>query len=82
MPAYNAGKTLEKTYNEIPFDIVDEVILTDDRSKDDTVEVAKRLGINHIIVHEQNRGGENGEKPCIKPYYRAPVVDLSSGATV
>jgi glycosyltransferase involved in cell wall biosynthesis len=64
MPAYNAGKTLEKTYNEIPMDIVDDVILTDDRSTDDTVEVAKKLGINHIIVHEQNRGYGGNQKSC------------------
>jgi len=64
MPAYNAGKTLEKTYNEIPFDIVDDVILTDDRSTDDTVEVAKRLGIQHIIVHENNRGYGGNQKSC------------------
>ncbi|MEZ4923215.1 MAG: glycosyltransferase family 2 protein [Crocinitomicaceae bacterium] len=64
MPAYNAGKTLEKTYNEIPMDIVDDVILTDDRSTDDTVELAKKLGINHIIVHEQNRGYGGNQKSC------------------
>jgi glycosyltransferase involved in cell wall biosynthesis len=64
MPAYNAGKTLEKTYNEIPFDIVDDVILTDDRSTDDTVEVAQRLGIQHIIVHENNRGYGGNQKSC------------------
>jgi glycosyltransferase involved in cell wall biosynthesis len=64
MPAYNAGKTLEKTYQEIPMDVVDEVILTDDLSKDDTVEVAKRLGINHIIVHETNRGYGGNQKSC------------------
>lgn len=64
MPAYNAGKTLEKTYNEIPFDVVDDVILTDDRSSDDTVEVAKRLGIQHIVVHEQNRGYGGNQKSC------------------
>jgi glycosyltransferase involved in cell wall biosynthesis len=64
MPAYNAGKTLEKTYNEIPMDIVDEVILTDDRSTDNTVELAKKLGINHVIVHEQNRGYGGNQKSC------------------
>lgn len=64
MPAYNAAKTLEKTYNEIPFDIVDEVVLTDDRSSDDTVEVARRLGINHVIIHEENRGYGGNQKSC------------------
>jgi glycosyltransferase involved in cell wall biosynthesis len=64
MPAYNAGKTLEKTYREIPFDVVDEVILTDDRSTDDTVELAKKLGINHVIVHEKNRGYGGNQKSC------------------
>ena len=54
MPAYNAEKTLEDTYNEIPFDIVDEVIIVDDASRDKTVDVAKKLGIKHIIVHEKN----------------------------
>ena len=47
MPAYNAGQTLKQTWDEIPFDLVDEVILTDDRSTDDTVKVAKELGIHH-----------------------------------
>ena len=49
LPAYNAEKTLEKTYNEIPFDIVDQVILVDDLSKDQTVEAAEKLGIQQII---------------------------------
>ena len=52
LPAYNAAQTLEKTFKEIPFDIVDEVVLVDDNSKDDTFEVAKRIGLNHIIKHE------------------------------
>jgi glycosyltransferase involved in cell wall biosynthesis len=64
LPAYNAAKTLEITYNEIPFDIVDEVILVDDRSKDDTVEVAKKLGIKHIIVHDINKGYGGNQKSC------------------
>ena len=59
MPAYNAALTLEKTYNEIDFDIVDDVILVDDHSKDDTSEVAKKIGINHVIRHEKNKGGRN-----------------------
>jgi glycosyltransferase involved in cell wall biosynthesis len=64
LPAYNAALTLEKTYKEIPFDIVDEVVLVDDVSKDDTVEVAKRIGIRHIIKHERNRGYGGNQKSC------------------
>ncbi len=64
LPAYNAAATLEQTYNEIPFDIVDEVILVDDRSSDATVELARKLGINHIIVHEQNQGYGGNQKSC------------------
>ena len=66
MPAYNAAKTLEKTCKEIPSDIVDEIILTDDCSKDDTVEEAKRLGIRHIIRHEINKGYGGNQKTCYK----------------
>lgn len=62
MPAYNASLTLEKTYKEIPFDIVDEVILCDDKSKDNTVAEAKRLGINHVIVHDVNKGYGGNQK--------------------
>ncbi len=64
MPAYNAEKTLEQTYNEIPFDVVDEVILTDDCSKDNTVEEARRLGIKEIIRHEKNKGYGGNQKSC------------------
>ena len=64
MPAYNAAQTLEKTYREIPFDIVDEVILTDDRSSDNTIEVAKKIGIKHIIEHEKNKGYGGNQKTC------------------
>lgn len=62
MPAYNAALTLEKTLAEVPMDLVDEVILCDDASKDDTVVVAKKLGINHIIVHESNKGYGGNQK--------------------
>ncbi len=62
LPAYNAAATLEQTYNEIPFDIVDEVILCDDASRDETVKVGKRLGINHIIIHQQNKGYGGNQK--------------------
>ncbi|XOV93383.1 MAG: glycosyltransferase family 2 protein [Bacteroidota bacterium] len=64
LPAYNASKTLEITYNEIPFEIVDEVVLVDDASKDDTSEKAKELGIKHIIRHEENRGYGGNQKSC------------------
>jgi len=64
LPAYNASKTLEITYREIDFTIVDDVILVDDLSKDDTVEVGKKLGIKHIVVHEQNKGYGGNQKSC------------------
>jgi glycosyltransferase involved in cell wall biosynthesis len=64
MPAYNASKTLEKTYNEIPFDLVDEVVIVDDCSNDDTSEKAKILGISHIIRHEKNTGYGGNQKTC------------------
>ena len=64
MPAYNAEKTLKQTYDEIPFDIVDEVILTDDCSKDNTVEEAGRLGIKEVLVHERNKGYGGNQKTC------------------
>ena len=64
MPAYNAEKTLEQTYAEIPFDIVDEVILVDDFSRDNTVEKAHSLGIKEIIRHEKNKGYGGNQKTC------------------
>jgi glycosyltransferase involved in cell wall biosynthesis len=64
LPAYNAGQTLEMTYNEIPFDIVDEVVLVDDASKDNTVEVAGKIGIRHIIRHDKNLGYGGNQKTC------------------
>ena len=64
MPAYNAEMTLETTYNEIPFDIVDDVILVDDCSKDSTSKVARDLGIKHIIRHEKNTGYGGNQKSC------------------
>lgn len=63
-PAYNAAKTLEKTYNELPFDIVDETILVDDASKDNTADLAQKIGINHVIVHQANRGYGGNQKSC------------------
>ncbi|MCS7012723.1 MAG: glycosyltransferase family 2 protein [Chloroherpetonaceae bacterium] len=75
LPAYNAARTLERTYQEIPHEVVDEVILVDDASQDDTVGVARRLGIRHIIQHERNKGYGGNQKTC---YDRA----LSLGADV
>lgn len=63
MPAYNAEKTLEQTYAEIPFDIVDDIILVDDHSSDATVKVARRLGL-HVITHDRNRGYGGNQKTC------------------
>jgi glycosyltransferase involved in cell wall biosynthesis len=64
LPAYNAALTLEKTYLEIPFDIVDEVVLVDDASRDDTVQVGQALGIRHIIQHDRNKGYVGNQKSC------------------
>lgn len=64
LPAYNAALTLERTYKEIPFDIVDEVVLVDDCSKDNTVEVARQIGIKHVISHEKNKGYGGNQKTC------------------
>lgn len=64
MPAYNAELTLRKTYEEIPFDIVDEVIVTDDFSTDRTVEVAKEIGIKYVIRHDRNKGYGGNQKTC------------------
>lgn len=62
MPAYNAAATLEQTYKEIPLDLVDELILCDDASKDATVAVANELGIKHIISHRTNKGYGGNQK--------------------
>ena len=62
LPAYNAALTLEKTYGEIPFDLVDDVVLCDDASSDNTSELAKKIGIKHVIRHEENRGYGGNQK--------------------
>jgi glycosyltransferase involved in cell wall biosynthesis len=64
LPAYNAAKTLEITYNEIPFDIVDDVVLVDDASKDDTSKLGTTLGIKHVIKHQSNKGYGGNQKSC------------------
>ena len=63
MPAYNAEKTLKKTYDEIPKDIVDNVILTDDASQDETVKLSRELDIK-TFVHTENRGYGGTQKTC------------------
>jgi len=64
LPAYRAALTLKQTYDEIPFDLVDEVVLVDDRSPDNTVEVARSLGIRHVVEHQRNRGYGGNQKSC------------------
>jgi glycosyltransferase involved in cell wall biosynthesis len=63
MPAYNAAKTLKKTYDEVPKDIVDEIILVDDASRDETAKLAKKLKIQ-TVVHPKNRGYGGNQKTC------------------
>lgn len=66
MPAYNASKTLERTYREIPLDMVDEVVVVDDCSHDGTADKARELGIKHIIKHQENLGYGGNQKSCYK----------------
>ncbi len=77
MPAYNASSTLKRTYGEIPMDVVDEVVLVDDASPDDTVKVAEAVGIKHVIKHEDNRGYGGNQKSC---YQKA--LDLKADIVV
>ncbi|HTJ13243.1 MAG TPA: glycosyltransferase family 2 protein [Dinghuibacter sp.] len=72
LPAFNAARTLERTYREIPFDIVDDVILVDDASQDETLAIAHRLGIRHVVVHDRNKGYGGNQKTC---YRRALELD-------
>jgi glycosyltransferase involved in cell wall biosynthesis len=76
MPAYNAARTIERTYAEIPLDLVDEVVVTDDASGDETVEIARRLGLR-TIVHESNRGYGGNQKTCY-----AEALRLGADVTV
>ncbi len=64
MPAYNAAKTLQKTLNEVEKELVDEVVLVDDHSRDNTAELAKELGIEHVIRHDKNKGYGGNQKTC------------------
>ena len=70
MPAYNAEQTLEKTYHEIDFEIVDKVILVDDCSSDHTADAAKKLGIK-TVVHLENKGYGGNQKPL---YGKGPIL--------
>jgi len=74
MPAYNAARTLERTYHDLPHDVIDHVILVDDVSRDETVEIAQRLGL-HVVVHIQNKGYGGNQKTCY-------VEALKAGADV
>ena len=65
MPAYNASATLAQTYQELP-DVVDEVVLVDDVSQDNTVDVARELGIQHVIRHDKNLGYGGNQKTCYR----------------
>jgi len=64
LPAYTAARTHAATYREIPHDVVDDVVLVDDHSRDDTVGVAQQLGIRHVIRHDRNRGYGGNQKTC------------------
>ncbi len=70
MPAYNAEKTLERTLDDIPRHWVDEIILTDDHSRDGTVELAKKLGLR-VFVHPENRGYGGNQKTCYREALRS-----------
>ena len=72
LPAYNAANTIEKTISEIPKDIVDEIVLVDDKSSDNTIEVARKIGIRHIIQHTENKGYGGNQKSC---YHKALELD-------
>lgn len=64
MPAYNAAQTLVQTYNDLPHEVLDEIILVDDHSSDQTIEVARELGIDQIIRHDRNLGYGGNQKTC------------------
>lgn len=68
LPAYNAASTIEKTIAEIPQDLVDDIVLVDDKSSDNTIEVARKIGIKHIVQHTVNKGYGGNQKSC---YHKA-----------
>lgn len=77
MPAYNAEKTLQATLEEVPSEIVDEIVLVDDNSNDETIRKAEELGIRHIVKHDKNRGYGGNQKSC---YHKA--LDLGADIVV
>ena len=77
LPAYNAGRTLERTVAEIPRQVVDELILVDDASQDETVALARQLSIEHVICHDRNRGYGANQKTC----YRK-ALELDAGIVI
>jgi len=66
LPAYNAATTITQTIAEIPREVVDEIVLVDDKSSDNTIEVARTLGIRHIVAHTENKGYGGNQKSCYK----------------
>ncbi|MEO9209480.1 MAG: glycosyltransferase family 2 protein [Ginsengibacter sp.] len=72
LPAYNAALTMEKTIAEIPMDVVDDIVLVDDNSTDDSIQVAKKIGIKHIVQHTKNKGYGGNQKSC---YNKALTLD-------
>ena len=76
LPAYNAAKTIARTYSEIPFPLVDEVILCDDFSTDNTVEIAKQIGIKHIVAHDKNIGYGGNQKSLYKSEGAVSAKDI------
>lgn len=72
LPAYNAALTMEKTIAEIPMDVVDDIVLVDDNSTDNSIEVAKKIGIKHIVQHTKNKGYGGNQKSC---YNKALTLD-------
>ena len=81
LPAFNAGRTLAQTYQEIPADIVDDVILVDDKSLDHTVEIARKLKIEHVIQHDSNRGYGSNQKTCPTRYFE-DASSIKFGASI
>jgi glycosyltransferase involved in cell wall biosynthesis len=79
MPAYNAAKTLERTYADIPHDLVDHMILVDDVSRDETVEIAHQLGVE-VIVHRQR--GRDGREDLVRGGMRRLLLRKSRPATI